>query len=696
MKKINYFLLFILVLSSVNAYDLSTNLLHYYNMNETSGAINDRIIDTYCDSSNVQVIATYGVSGIDNQACDFSSTTNYVQWNYNANCFTRNADGNFTVSIWIYPHDIRLADTFNRFAGYYTFSREWTIRQVDSPASFRFYTSSNGNSNSYTESNTLYNNSAWFNVIGVFNKGNRSIYINGKREATTTGITIVSPYSMPTVICGQPEQPDTTGNCNQIFDNAGYWIQGLTSEEISIYYNNTLLGCNPVDNPSSCLFPFLSLSTNLINNTINWHNQKFNYTYNATCTDCLSDLFNISFYNNGDKNITLLNVNLSNVNQFNITLPDNYEGYYNFSFTVNNSEFERNSGVYIYKVDLLQPRIMSSFINNTIYEPLDLITSYFNFSDVNLFAYNITLKNGSSVLENYFVSNLSVDFAENLSSRYAIYDGNYSFLIQSWDSHTAKSIKNYKIDSLTNGIEIEDKIKIYSDDITKFDTVKNKDRYEFNIDFVKGKTWKTVNIESLDNLVYLPKSQYKGHFVDFINKKWVDFESSDLEDIQINRISDKKFEVKIRSKNKDSMNFKSIGDLNYNYLIYYYSIETIIIPPSNVTTASINLSGLEKQLKNLSGSTETIGLFIFASILLIAGIISRFYILWCLSGMVTFIVALQNGQRFLENGILYQSASFYAFLILSLGLLFLGIYFTIMKIIEDKKENNKDFYNMEY
>src|SRR3989304_4593968 len=122
MKKINYFLLFILVLSSVNAYDLSTNLLHYYNMNETSGAINDRIIDTYCDSSNVQVIATYGVSGIDNQACDFSSTTNYVQWNYNANCFTRNADGNFTVSIWIYPHDIRSADTFNRFAGYYTFS----------------------------------------------------------------------------------------------------------------------------------------------------------------------------------------------------------------------------------------------------------------------------------------------------------------------------------------------------------------------------------------------------------------------------------------------------------------------------------------------------------------------------------------------------------------------------------------------
>jgi hypothetical protein len=349
-----------------------------------------------------------------------------------------------------------------------------------------------------------------------------------------------------------------------------------------------------------------------LRNISNFNNDTFITRFNVSQSFSTINSTNCSLYINGVKNqsknyiYTPPSPSVSSKQNFTLNIGVVEADLLLNIFCKNANSLQSNlnttTSTYKLKVDKIPPQleILTNLINNSNYVQNTILNTEANITDSNLFAYNITLFYNSTILDNVFVENLSstpfvsIDDATSLISI-----GNYIYYVQAWDSHTSKEIKPYKIDLLTNGIEIEDKIKIYSDDVKTFNTEKLKDRYSFEVEFNKGKNFKKLIVESNNNLYYLENSEYKGHLVDFKNKKWIDF-SGNYEDITFKKINEKSFEVTIKDSKKDTIKFNSIGDLNYNNAKYYFSVYATPTPTPTSNATNINLSGIETQLNNLS------------------------------------------------------------------------------------------------
>ena len=343
--------------------------------------------------------------------------------------------------------------------------------------------------------------------------------------------------------------------------------------------------------------PSLELNTNLINNTINYALQDINFTVNGTFLSNNYDIVNISFYQQGIFNQTILDVNLSNNLYYNISLPSLYVGYYNISFNASNSELNGSSGVYIYNVDLLEPFSNRNYVNNTIYwEDIDNnINLNLSGNDTNLLYMNFTLwrynDTGEEQLnftektmgggETFATLNISFNVNDIRNGTYRIDE----FLA---DSHTAKEIKSYKNDKLSLGYDLSDKkVRITSPDLKEMKLNKKKDRYSFDMEFNKENP--EIYIEC-DDIRYLPNSNYEGHLVCWDTKKWIDFEDEQQGEVTVEILSKNRAKVVPKTKGKKSFQFNSIGDLNIVSRSYFFTITrpyTIFVKDS-ITNTTVN------------------------------------------------------------------------------------------------------------
>lgn len=386
-----------------------------------------------------------------------------------------------------------------------------------------------------------------------------------------------------------------TGYYDGLIKEVCLWDRKLNTADKQIFMD---YGCDGEP------LPRLYIQNNL-QNTENYNNDSLTLTWNISRSNipsgCLEQ--NSTIYINDIPNITLVDNKYATYSDFgdllNYTLDtSNKQETWDISLfvTCDDSQTNVSSSVYEYKIDTVNPMIDTDFINNTEYYLLDTREIYVNFTDENLFAYNISIFDLNGIEEeNYFAENLTVTFAENRTSK-VITDigdlGNYRLRFQVWDSHTTNKIKNYKIDKLKNGVEIEDKIKIITEN-TDINLIKNKDRYNFDLDIKKENP--IINIECND-LRYLSNSKYKGHFVCFEDKKWIDFEDKNNVKIKINKLNNNNAEIQLITKPK-KITFYSIGDLNEEEQIYHYSV---IEEPETVT--EVNLTGVESGLNNVSKS----------------------------------------------------------------------------------------------
>ena len=224
--------------------------------------------------------------------------------------------------------------------------------------------------------------------------------------------------------------------------------------------------------------------------------------------------------------------------------------------------------------------------------------------DIDIFGYkiNITSDFGFEVynITNTSLSGSIVNFSAiiNVSGP----QGNYTVNVTVFDTHTATAIPKMKVNKgIQNFLLFDKKIRITAEGAIYSNVKKKRDRYNFQFNYIPflAPHIKVFYVESDSTLYYQKDSPYTAHFVDWENRKWIDFEGLSSKPI-ITKINDRKW--KIEFNNKDSkVVFSSLGVLNEHTEIFRYYLSNVsvewFIPTETVDflgtsfTVSLNVTG---------------------------------------------------------------------------------------------------------
>jgi hypothetical protein len=246
----------------------------------------------------------------------------------------------------------------------------------------------------------------------------------------------------------------------------------------------------------------------------------------------------------------------------------------------------------------INPTNFFSTGNNTLINNVSATSALLNVTftdDYDLYAYEVTVVN-SSLDTTYYVKNESLGGAASRNVQRILQlnntGGKYYITINVTDSHTANEIGTYQVKKGGNYLEYDKQITITAFDAIGSSTIKNTDRYSFAFDYEKSIDVKTFLLESNKGLTYIPYSRYRGHFVDYANKKWIDFEGEEG-DIAVTKIDGKTYMIEIANKG-EKIELNSIGGLNSNSITYMY--ELVDIPSVSYVTPTTSTNTLENSI----------------------------------------------------------------------------------------------------
>ena len=331
-----------------------------------------------------------------------------------------------------------------------------------------------------------------------------------------------------------------------------------------------------------------------------------NVTTNISVSDCSIN----------DTRWDLQSFNASNTSwnfQNNTVLSD---GTYNVNVTCTNLSELNGSALRTFFIDSNVPGFVingSNFFtinNKSVISNTTAQAAQFNitFSDnVELYAFNITIKNSSG----YTVYNLTNTSLPASSFYYNLIDtadishavgGNMTVNVSVWDKHTATAIKDMVIKKGLNTLTYDNVIKITASGAWIADTTKHNDRYDFSFSYpplITSKQ-KTFFVESDSPLDYYPTSKYKAHFVDWKNKRWIDFEGAGG-DATVVKVNDYKYQVTIEI-DSNSVTFNSIGGLNTFTRNYHFVIDNVepVLTWTFPTTTTPTIPSNQSQLFKLN------------------------------------------------------------------------------------------------
>jgi len=245
-----------------------------------------------------------------------------------------------------------------------------------------------------------------------------------------------------------------------------------------------------------------------------------------------------------------------------------------------------DTGRYYYSVDNIKPVIDSSFINNSNITTGSTQSFYVNFTDTNMYAYNITWFKGDVAIQNIFTQNLTNTFYSNVSTFSIVDVANYSIKVQSWDSHTATELTESPKQISSSIVEYKD-VTIISDSTLVYNIEKDK------VSFLLSDKATSLCYETTGKWIKI-KSEYPNHYIDFKNKVWVDDYKNKLIQVAPNKICTEKIV---------SVEINSIGDLNEERATYYFfsyeeeSLSTALL--SEISNKLTNIYNLLDEVLNM-------------------------------------------------------------------------------------------------
>lgn len=220
------------------------------------------------------------------------------------------------------------------------------------------------------------------------------------------------------------------------------------------------------------------------------------------------------------------------------------------------------------------------FVNQTI----NLLVNYTD--EFNVYAYDIRI-NAPGLFLQYNETGLTDKFKVFNTSLLVNTTGRYYINSTVWDSHTTKTIPVFKNTAENNSLIFDftnDKYLINVDivnitDISikppaKINTIKTTDRYLFKFEYEYNsevaEVIKTYRLQCRQ-LDLLQHSSYNAHFVCFGVKKWVDFTSPNIKRTIIRTCGTDCYDIELTLKNSDTFIYNSIGTLNENRQIFYFT-----------------------------------------------------------------------------------------------------------------------------
>lgn len=436
----------------------------------------------------------------------------------------------------------------------------------------------------------------------------------------------------------------------------------------------------------------ITLITDLVNNTINFNDQNLEINYNFTVSEFNAfDIANCSLIFNGTIDETQVDRNDSTDYLFNVSLVD-IESNLTFEVNCTNPEISTTSGIFNYRVDNINPIILTDFANTTTFQVFDSLVLRVNFTDVNLFAYNITFTDLSTqtVTENIFTENLTITFADNVTSRVVTDIGVFSIDLNVWDSHTSKTVRELGHEKKPYGYQLDNDIDIIGN-ITDMLFLLDTDRYKFKIKFGEDKRNHEITLKTTHTMTYIPKETggYIGHFVYLPLNRWIDFECKNVDKLTVNTISSSEYDLNFRLNiSDDEIECESIGDLNTNSQTLFFTV-TAQAPQVNLT---INLTGVENAIRSLGGDLFMIGMIIFVGLFFIIGIWIKQPLFWSFSGVGLMVIGVKFASDLQTNDTLFNLWTAIIFITFALLTFFLAVALHLKNVMAQKKVN--DFYNI--
>ena len=208
----------------------------------------------------------------------------------------------------------------------------------------------------------------------------------------------------------------------------------------------------------------------------------------------------------------------------------------------------------------------SARLNFTFTDDIDLFAFVLNITCGNDLIFNVTNTTLNGILDNFTK-------IINVQSPQGICIANITVA----DTHTAKIIPYYDIRKGLSWLEYDNEIRIEAKGAIWASTKKYYDRYDFRFNYIPliGPKNKVFYIESNSPLIYQHDSEFKAHFVDYRNKKWIDFEGLEGQP-KVTKINDRRW--KIEFTNSDSqVIFNSIGGLNEDSFAFEYYLSNVSI-----------------------------------------------------------------------------------------------------------------------
>ena len=565
-------ILYVILLSSFVSADLNTNLSHSIALEESSGNYTD------------------GVGGADSFAVDVANRTGNDCINNECPCFVRASghkidftyeDGfpvgtqSWTILMWVKLSAIISTQHF--FAMGNTGIGDGIDFSIPDAPTEGIFQLQSGDLPHGAIGTLVMSINKWYMVTATYDSStnNMSLYVNGTLDVNKT---IIYNLATGTVVLGTTH--GGTIGLEGCLDEVAIWNRSLKADEVADIYDNLRFYPNfavTISTPADPTFINPTPADNAFNNT----NQTINISHPS------GTAINYYLYVNDETYIFNETQEGTNYKSFATNFSD---GVYEYKASVQNITsglFSSNISRTL-TIDTVTPTITIGSNNNFSIDNSTIINNFISnlsidisFFDTNLFQTLINITNESNASSysklNTSITGTTVNVSEIVNmNTWSI--GNYTVKLTTTDEHTAQEIKQYGVLKGFNYLryitEEGNIIKIESKTIPlTFSTTKQKDRYNFNFNYLFQKSTYKFRITSDNKISYIQNSKHAGHFVIIGSNgrgNWIDFNPIKKKDIIITKFDDYTYEVEITSKGMKKFVFSSLGGLNtveVNYLL---------------------------------------------------------------------------------------------------------------------------------
>lgn len=393
-----------------------------------------------------------------------------------------------------------------------------------------------------------------------------------------------------------------------------------------------------VDIPSSGgVQPSLSILSGMKNGTVT-NSTNFNFYFNQTSINNSNDYFCGVYDNTTLKNS--INTTITGNKNLSFSLLGNYEKYFNFTINCYNENASNNISA-LYYVDNIKSVLNYAFPNGTYYNN-DVLYTNFSISDTNLYSFEWLVYQGITLKEN-------ITHTGNIGGTYNVYNlssvsqivGSYNWVLNVWENHnpltSADLFKEYTVLKNVSDLTFKDNKVSY--------TITSKENLEVNTETKDLKQYFTYTPITKDTpkfytyyvkydgtLEYIKDSQYKGHFVLWDIKRYIDFQCND--DVKVFKENDNLYRIET-----PCTKFETTGNLNYMQFTGNFSI---ITPPSLSDEYLLSIN------ETITTQTNIINLSV-----------NNIYEVFKMLGVILiFLTALTLGIKFANVILLYLASSF--------------------------------------